>query len=40
MFEFFKLKQDKEPVGVEFANEARRAYEEVLRTLEANSKGS
>lgn len=40
MFEFFKSRQDKEPVGLEFAEEARRAYEQTLRTLEDNSKDS
>lgn len=40
MFEFLKPRQDKELAGVEFADEVRRAYEEALRILEANSKGS
>ncbi len=40
MFEFFKSRQDKEPVGREFADIAHQAYEEALRTLEDNSKDS
>jgi len=41
MFEFFKPKQEKEkPVGQEFADLARQAYEDNLRALEASSSDS
>lgn len=42
MFEMFNFGREKKPdrVGQEFADEARRAYEKTLKSLENNSSDS